>query len=87
MGWEDASASKNKKKPQAYQQELFPDLTDEEKTLINSLKDVDAKHINQIVVETNIPYARASMLFFELEMKGIVKPLGGARYHLVRKGL
>ena len=87
LGWEDARASKNKKKPQAYQQELFPDLTEEEKTLINSLKDVDAKHINQIVVETNIPYARASMLFFELEMKGIVKPLGGARYHLVRKGL
>lgn len=83
MGWSDAAAKPARQ--QAYQQELFPDLTDEEKALVNALKDVDAKHINQIVVETNIPYARASMIFFELEMKGIVKALGGARYHLVRK--
>ncbi len=86
MGWEETPDAAGKKKGQrAYQQELFPDLTDEEQALVDALKDVDAKHINQIVVETNIPFARASMLFFELEMKGIVKALGGARYHLVRK--
>ncbi|MBQ9665868.1 MAG: DNA-processing protein DprA [Bacteroidaceae bacterium] len=70
---------------QAVQQDLFPDLTDEEQALVNTLKKVDDKHINQIAFDTNIPYSRASMILFDLEMKGIVKALGGARYRLVRK--
>lgn len=83
MGWSDKAEQPMRQ--QAYQQELFLDLTEEEQALVNALKNVDAKHINQIVVETDIPYARASMLLIELEMKGIVKALGGARFHLVRK--
>lgn len=80
MGWMTADV----KKPEAIQQELFPDLTDEEKALLNTLKDVDEKHINQIAIDTNIPYSRASMILFDLEMKGLVKALGGARYKRCR---
>ena len=69
------------------QQDLFPDLTDEEKMLVNTLKGVDDKHVNQIAVEANVPYARASMLLFDLEIRGIVQALGGARYRLARKGI
>ncbi len=70
-------------KPRAVQRELFPELSDEERAIVNTLKNVDDKHVNQIVIDTNIPYARVSMLLFDLEMNGIVKVLGGARYRLI----
>ena len=83
MGWENPL--KKASKPEAIQQELFPDLTDEERALVNTLKSVDDKHINQIAIDANIPYSRASMILFDLEMKGVVKALGGARYKLIHK--
>lgn len=82
MGWPNPLAKEKNKK--AIQQDLFPELSDEEQALVNCLKNVEDKHINQIAIETNIPYSRVSMLFFGLEMNGIVKALGGARYRLVR---
>ena len=81
MGWDNPLKKDSKRK--VVQQELFPDLTDEERALVNTLKDVDDKHVNQIAIDANIPYSRASMILFDLEMKGIVKALGGARYRLV----
>ena len=82
MGWDNPLKKDSKRK--VVQQELFPDLTDEERALVNTLKDVDDKHINQIAIDANIPYSRASMILFDLEMKGLVKALGGARYRLIR---
>lgn len=82
LGWPNPLASSTQ--PKALQQDLFPELTDEEQALVNTLKDVDDKHVNQMATEANIPYARASMLLFDLEMRGIVRELGGARYSLVR---
>lgn len=81
MGWENPLAETSK--PKAVQQELFPDLTDEERALVNTLKNVDDKHINQIAIDANISYSRASMILFDLEMKGVVKALGGARYKIM----
>ena len=81
MGWDNPLKKDSKRK--VVQQELFPDLTDEERALVNTLKDVDDKHINQIAIDANIPYSRASMILFDLEMKGIVKALGGARYKII----
>lgn len=81
MGWENPLAETSK--PKAVQQELFPDLTDEERALVNTLKNVDDKHINQIAIDANISYSRASMILFDLEMKGVVKALGGARYKMM----
>ncbi len=82
MRWGTPSKSKNK---QAVQQELFLELSTEEQAVIETLKNVDDKHINQIVVESGVPYSQATMVLFELEMKGVVTALGGARYHLKRK--
>ncbi len=83
MGWNDTSNNASKQK--TIQPDLFPTLSDEEQTLLNTLKNVDDKHVNQMTIETNIPYSRASMILFDLEMKGLVKALGGARYRLVRQ--
>ena len=81
MGWHNPLAESHKK---SVQQELFPELNEEEAVLVNTLKNVDDKHINQIVIDSNIPYSRASMILFDLEMRGIVKALGGARYKVKR---
>lgn len=68
---------------QVRQQELFPELTEEETIIVNSLKDCDDKQVNQIVVETGLSFSRVSSIMFELELKGLVKVLGGARYRLI----
>ena len=81
MGWPNPLANTTTQK--AIQQELFPELTDEERSIVNTLKNVDDKHVNQIAIDVNIPYARTSMILFDLEMRGIVKVLGGARYKLI----
>lgn len=73
----DKVASKNKK---AVQGELFPTLTDEESKIVDVLRNVDDMHINQISQDTGISFSRTSMVLFELEMKGLVRALGGARY-------
>ncbi|MCM1313017.1 MAG: DNA-processing protein DprA [Bacteroides sp.] len=81
MRWDNPQSAK--KEPR--QQELFIELTAEEQLIVDALRRVDDKPINQIVVESGIPYSRVSVLMFELEMKGVVIPIGGARYRLLRR--
>lgn len=83
IGWQSRIDKKNT--PKAIQQDIFPELTDEERLLVNALQEVDDKHVNQLSVDTNIPYSRVSMILFDLEMKGIIMALGGARYRLLRR--
>ncbi|MCH5175309.1 MAG: DNA-processing protein DprA [Prevotellaceae bacterium] len=83
IGWQSRIDKKNT--PKAIQQDIFPELTDEERLLVNVLQEVDDKHVNQLSVDTNIPYSRVSMILFDLEMKGIIMALGGARYRLLRR--
>ena len=71
-----------KTKKQVQQQELFSDLSADEQRIVDTLKGVDSKNINQIVIETNMPTHYASAVLFELEMRGIVNVLGGARYRI-----
>jgi DNA processing protein len=44
---------------------------------------VEDKQVNQIVVETGLSFSRVSSIMFELELKGVVRVLGGARYKLI----
>jgi DNA processing protein len=81
MCWSNPQAAS----PDPLQQELFPALTDEETLIVQTLQNVDDKAINQIVVETGLPFSRVSPLMFELELKGVVRVLGGARYKLIRR--
>lgn len=66
------------------QKELFIDLTEDEEKIVNCLKNVEDKSINLIVNETGLNYSKVSVLMFELEMKGVIKVLGGARYRLLK---
>ena len=65
------------------QRELFPELSPQEEILCNLLKTSETMGINQLVVMSNLPFQEVSSLLFEMEMKGVVKPLTGGRYRLL----
>ena len=78
MGWYSGVA------PKAVQRELFPDLSDEERKVVETLQQAtDGIQINTLVVETNIPIQHISSLLFDLEMKGVVRALAGGVYRLL----
>lgn len=79
MGWN----SNHRKPKEAVQRELFLDLSDEEKNIVNLLQEMpEGIQINTLVVKANIPINRMSPLLFELEMRGVVKALAGGVYRL-----
>lgn len=82
MCWNNPLATENVK---PRQQELFVELSQEERLIVSTLEGVDDKQVNQIVVETGLSFSKVSALMFELELKGVVRVLGGARYKLVRR--
>ena len=79
MGWKGT----HKGKAQPIQRQLFPDLSDDEKKIVEVLQKTNSGiQINALVVETNVQIHRLSTLLFELEMKGIVQVLAGGIYKL-----
>lgn len=74
----------NNKTKDVIQRELFPELSEEEKKIVQVLhRNPDGIQINTLVVETNIPINRISAILFELEMKGVVRALAGGVYRLL----
>lgn len=78
MGWEI------KEKPDALQREFFPELTEQENLICGLIAKDARKQINQLVVESGIPVSQIAGILFELELKGIVRPLPGGRYRLLK---
>lgn len=80
MGWDNGKQEETRDS----QQELFPELSPEEEKIVGTLRGCDSKQINQIIVETGLSFSVVSSNLYELEYKGIVMLLGGARYKLLR---
>lgn len=80
VGWKNPHREKTAEK----QLELFPKLSEDAQRVVGTLDKREPKAINQIVIDTNLPYSQVSSLLFELELQGIVEVLGGARYRLRR---
>lgn len=71
-------------KPETIQRTLFLELTEEEERLVQLLgQHADGVQINTLVAESNIPVGRLTALLFELELRGIVRPLAGSSYKLI----
>ena len=78
MNWEVAV---KKKSAEELQTELFPDLSPNEKAVMEALRACsDGLQVNQMVVQLNIPINRLLPLLFEMEMKGLVKAVAGGCY-------
>ena len=64
------------------ERQLFPQLSKEEKAVVQALEKLNDQAINQLSLTANIPISRLTVLLFQLEMKGILKLLAGGCYHL-----
>ena len=62
---------------------LFPDLSPEETTVVTLLQQTNDLQLNILSVKSGIPIGQLTALLFQLEMKGIIKPLAGGMYHLL----
>ena len=82
MGWLDETRLQ-----QAFadgiERNLFPSLSPEEQQIVSLLQQTNGLQLNIITVKTGIPIGRLTALLFQLEMKGVVKPLAGGIYHLL----
>ena len=61
----------------------IPNLTPEEQQVVSLLQQTNDLQLNIITLKSGIPIGRLTALLFELEMKGVVKPLAGGTYHLL----
>ena len=83
MGWQ-TDAIQAKAEAEGIERSLFPNLTGEEQQVVNILDEMGDLQQNLLSVKTNIPIGRLTALLFELEMKGVVRPLAGGTYHLLK---
>lgn len=77
--WDDA---RDAKASAPRERDLFPELSPEGLRVVDVLKGCDDMQLNMLTVKTDMPVSKLMSLLFELEMRGIVKSLSGARYRL-----
>lgn len=82
MGWHDEQL-----RLQGYadgiERNLFPDLSPDEQKIVDLLQQTNDLQLNILSVKCGIPISQLTALLFQLEMKGVVKPLAGGMYHLL----
>lgn len=82
MGWlDDVELSKAKK--QGIELQIFQDITEDERKVVDILQKVNNLQINILTVQSGIPINKLTTLLFSLEMKGIIKTMAGGCYHLI----
>lgn len=83
MGWQ-TDAQLQQAKAEGIERNLFPNLSSEEQTVVDVLDRMGDFQLNQLSVKTNIPIGQLTALLFQLEMKGVVRPMAGGSYHLLK---
>ena len=82
MGWPIESL-RQQANAKGIERNLFPDLSPEESSVVNLLQQTNDLQLNILSVKTGIPIGQLTALLFQLEMKGVIKPLAGGMYHLL----
>ena len=82
MGWQD-EARLQQALSDGIERNLFPALTPEEQAIVSLLQQTNDLQLNVLSVKTCIPIGQLTALLFQLEMKGVIKPLAGGMYHLL----
>ena len=78
MNWELNGDSQKTIQPQ-----LFLELTDEEQLIYDYLLKNNKQYLDAISLECGIPVYKMATLLFNLEMKGVLRPLPGKLFELV----
>jgi DNA protecting protein dprA len=81
LGWE-TDFKRVQATRQGIERQLFPELSAEEQTVIETLQSLNDQPISQLSLSANIPISRLTVVLFQLEMKGMLKLLAGGCYHL-----
>jgi DNA processing protein len=82
MGWQ-SEAQLRQAKENGIERSLFPNLSGEEQAIVDMLNKTGDLQLSQLSVKTNLPMSQLNALLFQLEMKGVVRPLAGGTYHLL----
>ena len=82
MNWQD-EALRQQALTDGIERNLFPDLSPEEQKVTSLLQETNDLPLNMLSVKTGLPIGQLTALLFQLEMKGVVKPLAGGMYHLL----
>lgn len=83
MGWQDETKRKTALSD-GIERNLFPDLSPEEMKVVNLLQETNDLQLNILSVKSGVPIGQLTAMLFNLEMKGVVKPLAGGMYHLLQ---
>ncbi|MFK5879785.1 MAG: DNA-processing protein DprA [Flavobacteriaceae bacterium] len=78
MNWELKS-----NKSSAIQKQLFIDLSKEEQKVYDFLVSKGKMHIDSIALDCNIPVYKLATLLFNMEMKGVIRPLQGKLFEVI----
>ncbi|MEX6688066.1 DNA-processing protein DprA [Danxiaibacter flavus] len=76
MGWEQ-------RKKKTVQRQLFVDVTDEERMLIQILQEKEEVHIDTLYQETGLSSSSVAAAILAMELKGMLATLPGKRYRLI----
>jgi DNA processing protein len=82
MGWREET-QRQQALADGIERDLFVDLSPEEATLVGLLQQTNDLQLNILSVKSGIPIGQLTALLFQLEMKGVVRPLAGGMYHLI----
>ena len=80
MGWEV-----EKKTPKVITPELFVELTPEEEKVATYLRENGKQTLDDLARECSLPVYKLSNLLFQMEMKGVVRPLPGKMFVMPNK--
>ena len=82
MGW-PIEVQRQQNYTDGIERNLFPDLSPEETKVVALLQQTNDLQLNILSVKTGIPIGSLTALLFQLEMKGVIRPLAGGMYHLL----
>ncbi len=77
MRWSDEEEKRKNR-----QEKLFFDISEEEKHIIEAIKQENEVNIDSLLLKINMPHARLVSVLLELECKGYIECLPGKRYTL-----
>ncbi len=83
MGWQDDNRLL-KARQEGIERSCFPNLLPEEQLIISLLEEFGDLSLNILAVKAGINAGKLTSLLFQMEMKGVVKPLAGGNYHLLK---
>ena len=82
MGWQE-EVRRQQALVDGIERNLFVDLSPEETRIVCLLQQTNDLQLNILSVKSGIPIGQLTALLFQMEMKGVIKPLAGGIYHLL----